>query len=127
MCGMLAFVLSSGLTSFTMQAKEDTAGKVVIELLRTFEAENDDPRTLSEFFAAIIAILEDPVKAAEFKKEYPSINIQALIAALKKVQHKTSAPLIGLALRPFFKYLPEDLQDVSKLWRAINRRTAKKK
>lgn len=127
---MLVLVLSSGLTSFALQAGVDSEKSKkenpVIALLRAFEAKNDDPRTLSEFFAAIIAILEDPVQAAEFQKEYPNIDIKKLIEALKKVQHKTQAVLIGLALKPFFKYLPADLQDVSKLWSAINRRTGKK-
>ena len=126
LCGMLVVVISSGLTSYAAQDEKETAGKTVVALLRAFESDMSDPRTLNEFFDAIIAILEDPIKAAEFKKEYPGINVQALIAALKKVRSKTSAVVIGLALKPFFKYLPEDLQDISKLWSAINRRTAKK-
>jgi hypothetical protein len=129
--GALVFVMTSGLTYSLVQAEqaaqENTAGKVVIALLRAFEAENkNDTRTLRDFFTEIIKILEDPVKAEEFNKEYPNIDVKALIAALKKVQDKTSAVVIGTALKPFFEYLPADLRDIPKLWKAIKRRTVNK-
>lgn len=74
----------------------------------------------------MLRLLEDASCATAIKKEYPNLNIPALISALKKVQSKTSAMLIGFTLKPFFKELPHDLQDISKLLTGLNKRLAMK-
>lgn len=120
---------SSGPSSTPEQrAEQVSAGQKVMNILRACISDTDKKTSFKEFVAQMIQVLEEicknPDKLKTFQTEFPNLNIQALILALKKVQLKTSAILIGFDLKPFFKSLPQDLQDVNKLYNGIDRRLA---
>jgi hypothetical protein len=108
------------------EATKPTPGEELIIVLRAclFDDPNKDKTPFREFVAKLLKLLEDPNCAAAIKKEYPNLDIPALILALKNAQSSTSAMMIGFKLRSFFSELPKDLQDTSRLLTGLNRRLA---
>lgn len=122
---LFLLVMCSGLNSSNIiAAQQTTPGQELMIMLRTCLCDFNDKTPFSQFVAKMLKLLEDKVCATAIKTEYPNLNIPALTAALKKVQFKTHAMFIGFALKPFFKELPKDLQDLSTLITGLNKRLA---
>ena len=122
-------ISSEVVISYKTQSNK-TPGQYLMSLIRACVFAQDsisselEKISFSEFVALILKLLEDPIFAQAVAQEYPRLDISKLIVALKKVQFKTSALSIGFTLKPFFKELPQDLQDYSKLLKGITRRLA---
>ena len=124
-----------GLNSQHLTAAQEPGGQVaqvaedhkIMQLLRTCLTDPSDNKSFSDFVAEMIAMLENPNEKAGIQKAFPILDIPKLIKVLKNIQFKTTPLLIGLALMSFFKILPQDLQNMSKLNKGLTMRLAKSK
>lgn len=66
----------------------------------------------SKFVKILISFLENQEHAAQLKAKYPSLNIAAIIAALKKVENDTSAVQIVLKLKNYISLFPEEFKNM---------------
>lgn len=97
-------------------------GQEFIAELRKFCNDFTDTTSFSKFCVKLATFLKE--YEAAIKNEFPTLDIPALIAALKAIQDKTSSLVIGFKLYPFFKQLPQDLQDRTVWQNALQKRLA---
>lgn len=82
----------------------------LVSILAIFFCDFNVKGHFAKFVKTLIALLEDQANVVRLKSKFPTLNIGAIIAMLKKVENDKFSAQIVLKLRNYMNLFPEDLK-----------------